>query len=523
MSATIRNEMEMEMNKKITMKDPIILNLTRCVATTRSCNDDYCPQMNALIVKFELLNLKADPKMEAYDAAQDRAFYEDKTYDETFRDEDNDVTFGEDADTEYKFEDEDEEVRHFNEERGTKFTREQYNIFERYVEDNYLEVVDALDYIQGCHNCGKQLDIFGNDYCNKRCCEFIEDYRYPCFRGADCLICHGYPTEDVKDNNCYWGPDCVHCAAYSGHEEDRFCLDCVECEKPMTAHEGYTIDGETWCNLCVESLDNIVEDEEDNSNDSKKRKRDSDDDEEDEDDDNDSDEDDDNDSDADDEMPTKRKCVSNETWIEWADLQNESADLWHLALEISNGDKDAAIDMLEDEDTLMSHPTIIEYMRSKEQRDDNAMDLDISNEETVDDSDDEIIYNAMDFDASDDETENVDAYVEPDYDYAESVVDYDEDVSEIPNQELYNAVVRLDDENAMLRQELEDLRNERQRRIVFPLGSSITFVDEDGIRYLQVSNINQEVNNGPLTMADLEEDQEQSDQDDIENEFNMYC
>ena len=57
---------------------------------------------------------------------------------------------------------------------------------------------------------------------------------------------------DAPPSSCYWAPDCIQCLAYTGSEEDRYPSKCDICLKPLTDHEGYADDNETWCNLCAE-------------------------------------------------------------------------------------------------------------------------------------------------------------------------------------------------------------------------------------------------------------------------------
>lgn len=64
-----------------------------------------------------------------------------------------------------------------------------------------------------------------------------------------------YGIKFEEDNHCYWGEDCSNCKDYTGKEEDRFCMECDQCNKPMTDHEGYVVcDRDLYCNLCI--LDN---------------------------------------------------------------------------------------------------------------------------------------------------------------------------------------------------------------------------------------------------------------------------
>jgi hypothetical protein len=228
--------------------------------------------------QFRLLSLTADPAKEEYDARLEYAFYEYDSESENEKneyDKNNKDTFVDDED----YLDIDE-LYEFNDRYGVHFTREELNAFNEYREHNGLEIEDTFSYIQSCHNCGKQLTVFGNEYCSKGCSSYREDYGYSCFRGENCLLCYGYPDEVV--NACYWGPDCSHCASYCGAEEDRFSLSCSICLKPMTDHEGYGvdhrgegIDEELYCNICAE---NILDkkgfyDNDDDSDDSDAKKR----------------------------------------------------------------------------------------------------------------------------------------------------------------------------------------------------------------------------------------------------------
>lgn len=250
----------------------------------RSCNDDYCPLMN----QFRLLSLTADPAKEEYDARLEYAFYEYDSESENEKneyDKNNEETFVDDED----YLDVDE-LYEFNHKYGVHFTREELNAFSEYRERHGLEIEDTFSYIQSCHNCGKQLTVFGNEYCSKGCSSYREDYGYSCFRGENCLLCYGYPDEVV--NACYYGPDCSKCASYCGAEEDRFSLSCSICLKPMTDHEGYGvdhrddgIDDELYCNICAEDIldkkgfyDNDNDDDDSDDSDAKKRPYDSEDD-----------------------------------------------------------------------------------------------------------------------------------------------------------------------------------------------------------------------------------------------------
>ena len=79
----------------------------------------------------------------------------------------------------------------FNKFHNTSYNPEELEKLCDFANDTHLTLIDSMEYIKFCHNCGNTLQIFGNMYCNKRCCEYVEDYRYPCYKGKDCLICFG--------------------------------------------------------------------------------------------------------------------------------------------------------------------------------------------------------------------------------------------------------------------------------------------------------------------------------------------
>jgi hypothetical protein len=195
--------------------------------------------MEDLCVKMSKLSLQSDSKMDALDAKLEQFFYEEK--DEG--DEKNQETFVHNDEAEYSL-----EVCAFNTRHGTCFTTKKLAIFEDYVEHTGLTIEDALQYIQGCHTCGDQLNEFGSEYCNDHCRdEFGEGPHRECFHGNSCLICHGYP-----ETTCFWAYNgCDRCDAYEGLEEDRYPYDCVNCLTQMTDHEGYIVDDERYCNRCA--------------------------------------------------------------------------------------------------------------------------------------------------------------------------------------------------------------------------------------------------------------------------------
>jgi hypothetical protein len=527
----------------------------------RSCNDDYSPAIEA---KLRLLSLQADPKMEALDAKLERFFYEEKCeIEDNSRDEKNEETFGYTAKAEYDDDAEyDTEAYAFNSRYGTCFSAEQIDIFNEYAERTGLKPLDAINYMQSCHSCGSYAIPFGNEYCNKRCSENVEDYRYECFNGDDCLICHGYPK-----TTCYWARrGCDKCDAYDGPEEERYPYECTYCLTQMTDHEGYDVDYELYCNNCAVDLFDKTGHLE-NQEESRKRHR----------------------------EPEVEEEVEDS---QMRNLTDESCDIWELALDINNGNKEAALDMIDDQERLRAHPRIIEYYRAKEQAAEEcssecssldedlqerkrarhirfeSVDLDVSDAEEDNEVDyydeydiypeDEVEFNDAEEQAAaleqmvidlisddEDETDAIsqdDATAEPMFidllsdnddedDSDEStVVLYGEDDSSVASVDeepvsdsvtmsqtavssMVTMIQELQDENAALKYIVNRLRN--QRRMLFPEGSSISFTDEDGERYVNVLTASPYASaQAPLTMADLEGDLE-ANSDDSDYDFAM--
>ena len=77
-----------------------------------------------------------------------------------------------------------------------------------YARKNDLMIEEAIEYQTHCHNCGKYVEnaVFDSDfhqYCNKRCYEYCEEYRYPCYREGNCRVCDFHQEEnDVEPEEC---------------------------------------------------------------------------------------------------------------------------------------------------------------------------------------------------------------------------------------------------------------------------------------------------------------------------------
>lgn len=103
-----------------------------------------------------------------------------------------------------------DKVSLFNVRYNQSFDEEQIQMTKEYVKEfnlcrdasqQYMTIGVAIEYMKCCHNCGNQEIPYGNMYCNRRCSEYIEDYRYPCFRKDDCMICGNNNYYESDDEN----------------------------------------------------------------------------------------------------------------------------------------------------------------------------------------------------------------------------------------------------------------------------------------------------------------------------------
>ena len=95
----------------------------------------------------------------------------------------------------------------------------------------------------------------------------------------------------------------------------------------------------------------------------------------------------------------------------------------------------------------------------------------------------------------------------------EEIDDEEIDDDSEEDEDMYDIMVRLEDENQDLRQQLEIARN--QSRIVFPDGHRIGFETQNDVRYLYVyHHDNNDNDRGPLTLDELQCDDEHSETDD---------
>jgi len=322
----------------------------------------------------------------------------------------------------------------------------------------------------------------------------------------------------------------------------------------MTDHEGYWENSTIHCNECAEHLFGLTGHKEQHEGHSKKRCR---------------------------EPEPEEQAEEEISCDQMRDLTDESCDIWELALDINHGNSESALRMIEDQPRLRAHPRVIEYYRAKEEDmdfeecssecssededlqerkrarhthaedsnaedsnaedeadDEDAMVIDLLSQDEEDDENYAGIYKikrrrhwnfSIGYDGEDDDEED------ENYDYAESVVDDDGEVSEDDNEDadamdmsnsvtmpqtsmvqMVTMIQELQAENASLREELELIRN--QRRMLFPEGSSMSITDEDGQRYI---NVHAQSPSRGLTMADLDCGNDNESASDEEDDFEM--
>ena len=157
---------------------------------------------------------------------------------------------------------------------------------------------------------------------------------------------------------------------------------------------------------------------------------------------------------------------------------------------------------------------------------DNSMDMNVEDETVEDNNIEEIIINIYANDETDveacvvqenkkrkredDDEEEED---EDDEDHDDEDYELEEDDGEIDEDgDVYQHVALLEAENEDLRQQLANANNIVPSHIPFPDGYHIGFEYVNGVRYLFVYQ--QPVNNSPLSLADLQDDEVEDDDED---------
>jgi hypothetical protein len=88
------------------------------------------------------------------------------------------------------------------------YSEEQREELALYAETHDLTIKEAIEYQSTCHSCGDYIEratfYAGNhQYCNERCWESCEEYRYPCFREANCKVCSLWQYHKMKNYSIY--------------------------------------------------------------------------------------------------------------------------------------------------------------------------------------------------------------------------------------------------------------------------------------------------------------------------------
>jgi hypothetical protein len=87
-----------------------------------------------------------------------------------------------------------------------QYSKEQQTQLTIYAKTYNLTIDEAIDYQTHCHCCGKEVkdgvfDEVNHQYCKKRCFEYIEEYRYHCFKKDNCMLCGNNNYYESDDEN----------------------------------------------------------------------------------------------------------------------------------------------------------------------------------------------------------------------------------------------------------------------------------------------------------------------------------
>ena len=88
-----------------------------------------------------------------------------------------------------------------------QYSEEQQNAIIGYSMTYNLTIEEAIDYQTHCHCCGREekdglFSDIGHQYCRARCQDYIEDFRYKCYRDTECKVCYMWqPEEEQQEEN----------------------------------------------------------------------------------------------------------------------------------------------------------------------------------------------------------------------------------------------------------------------------------------------------------------------------------
>ncbi len=83
------------------------------------------------------------------------------------------------------------------------YSIEQCTALRMYAHNYNLTIEEAIDYQTHCHCCGREekdglFSERGHQYCRARCQDYIEDFRYKCYRDTECKVCYMWQPEEEQ-------------------------------------------------------------------------------------------------------------------------------------------------------------------------------------------------------------------------------------------------------------------------------------------------------------------------------------
>jgi len=88
----------------------------------------------------------------------------------------------------------------FNNLHGTTYSNMEIKYIHSLAKQKKLQVSDMIEYVQSCHFCGKKFENWQNQlnfslFCTTDCLQNIHLKDLTCYRGLNCLLCKGYPSD----------------------------------------------------------------------------------------------------------------------------------------------------------------------------------------------------------------------------------------------------------------------------------------------------------------------------------------
>lgn len=87
-----------------------------------------------------------------------------------------------------------------------QYSEKQQNAIIGYSMRHNLTIEEAIDYQTHCHCCGREekdglFSDIAHQYCRARCQDYIEDFRYKCYRDTECKVCYMWQPEEQQEEN----------------------------------------------------------------------------------------------------------------------------------------------------------------------------------------------------------------------------------------------------------------------------------------------------------------------------------